>query len=310
MRRRTACAAFLGSFALGLTLLSAPAMAEQTDPAFVLQEESNLQKAETEENIQSARETKADFILKEEQASYAMNIVTDDADLFTDDEIEKMNEISRTIKEKFGLDTFVITWDYDAETPAGYSDNYARDLLCSYGEENYPDGYLAFGIHMADRSFFIDGYGSQITEEFPVSVTEDMAEDAQDKLADGEYGVAAIEFLDETEKRLEIIRTPMGFLKKPLLYPAAALATFGLALVIAAAIALLATYVQVKKHEDKKISLMAPQYGQNFSLTNSRDTFFRHYQTRVPRPKENSSSGGGGISSSSGGGHSGSGGHF
>lgn len=304
MNRRTACAAFLSTFVLSVSLLCTPALAleapaVQTEPA----EEQivHLPVLSGTEQTRSNRET---------QASTALNIVSDDADLFTDDEIEKMNQISWQIKEKFGLDTFVITWDSLSDTPTSYSDNLARDLLREYGEENYPDGYLAFGIHMADRSFWVDAYGETAVKEFPVSVTEDLAEDAQDKLADGEYGQAAIGVLDETEKRLEIIRTPLGFLKKPLLYPGAAAATFGLSLLLAGAAAFLATYIQVKKHADKKISLSASQYGENFALNGSRDTFLRHYQTRVPRPKQNTSGGGGGISSGGGGGHSGSGGHF
>lgn len=254
----------------------------------------------------------ADSLLPQASAASLQDGVDDGAGLFTDDEIRKMQELIARIREKYGLDTFVVTWDAmeDPSAQLGYSDNYARDLLHQVGEEAFPQGYLAFGIHMNDRSFWVDAYGQRAVDQFPVSVTEDMAEDAQDDLSDGEYGMAAIHVLEEAEKKLEISSSPLGFLKKPLLYPGQAAVTGGLALVIAACASLFVTMARSNKHKDKNVKLTAEEYGRNFSLTSSRDVFMRHYQTRVPRPKENHSSGGGGISSGGGGGHSGSGGHF
>lgn len=307
MKRRTAFAAFLGSLALCLSLLTAAARAAQPK-----QEPYKQNQYELQSNISlSPKESLfSSETMRIPGTSDRTDNVEDAANLFTAEEILKMDEISQRIKDKFGLDTFILTWDAADTASSADSDNFARDLVRQYGEEIFPDGYLAFCIHMVDRSFFIDAYGEKAVEEFPVSVTENLAENAQDRLVEGEYGKAAIDFLEETEKRLEIISTPLGFLKKPLLYPAAAAATFGLTLVIAGGLAFLFTYLRAKKHEDKKISLTASQYGENFALSDSRDTFFRHYQTRTPRPKEHSSGGGGGISSSVGGGHSGSGGHF
>lgn len=246
-----------------------------------------------------------DVILEDEEADALVLTpkasVTDDARIFNAYDRRQLQEQTEEISKTYNLDV----WVYTSKEP-GFSDNYARDMLEHLGELEHPDGYIAYGINMADRSYWVDAYGSRAREIFTQSKTDALADDAKGYLKDREYYESAKAVLDGIRTRLEIKTDPMGAFKKPLIYWPYTLCFLGVAFVGAIGCALLWTGVKVKKHKDKKLATQADDYASPLDLQNRNDVFVSSYQTRVKI--ESSSSGGGGGGGSAG--HTGSGGHF
>lgn len=234
-------------------------------------------------------------------AEYA---VIDNYGLFTSDEIQRMEEMARKIADEYGINVLFVT-----DANYGFSDNYARDLIEDTGTGTFPDGYLAFCINMADRSYWVDAYGEDVRAIFTQDVTDSLSEDAYDRLTEGEYGQAAIDVLKNADRVIQVKTDPMGWLKKPLIYweRTAIFSAIALAGSLLGAWGL--TYAKLRGHHDKNLAYDASGYGSELNLQLNRNQFVSHYQTRIRKPKQNTSSGGfsGGGGSS---GHTGSGGHF
>lgn len=231
-------------------------------------------------------------------------LVTDDAGLYTSAEEEQLNTKANELSAKYDTNVFVLT-----SNQTGFSDNYARDVIEAYGTENYPEGYIGYMVDMADRSYWVDAYGTKEREIFTQSIVNDLTDIAYRSLREGEYARAASNVLSEIGNQFEIAQ-PMGWLKKPLLYPMKTLMIVGGSLLAGLIGAGILTGIKVSRHKDKGIAVAADQYGSGFRLTSHDDRFVRHYQTRVPKPKPQSSGGGGGFGGGGSSGHTGGGGHF
>lgn len=234
----------------------------------------------------------------------AQKRVQDGAGLFSSSEIEKLNQKAEELSAQYDTEIFVLTGNQD-----GFSDNFARDVIEQYGTENYPDGYIGYMVNMADRSYWVDAYGSKEREIFTQNKTDDLSELAFASLQDGEYYDAAADVLQEIGNQFELA-APMGWLKKPLLYPMKSLLFGGISTAAALAIAWVMTALKSARHKDKAVSHTAAEYGKDFALTAQHNQFVRHYQTQVPKPKPQQSSGGGFSGGGGSVGHTGSGGHF
>lgn len=230
--------------------------------------------------------------------------VIDDAGLFSSEEIQALEKQAEEISEEYDTNVWVYT-----STERGYSDNYAREMLETKGVEDYPAGYIAYGINMEDRSYWVDAYGDYERGIFSQSKTDSLAETARDYLVDGEYYRSAREVLDDIRIRFLVKTEPLGWLKKPFIYWKATLFALGGSLVIGLVASLIWTSMKAGHHKDKKLSLEAANYADGLQLTENRDQFVHMYETRVKIESDTSSSsssvGGGGSA-----GHTGSGGHF
>lgn len=244
------------------------------------------------------------FLLTPFSISAASALVVDEAGLLSSEEAAQIEQEAQRIAGKYDTNVLFVT-----SLQNGYSDNYARDLIEDYGVEHFPEGYVAYMIDMADRSYWVDVYGERERSIFRQSDTDKLAENSLDDLKDGDYYGAAREFLKGVDIRLDIKTSPMGVFKKPLIYKGWTIAF----LMGSGVLALLAaggwTYAKASRHKDKGLAVSAAQYQQPLSLRNHHDRFVRSYQTRVKVP-ESSGSSGGGFGGGGGGGHTGSGGHF
>lgn len=228
--------------------------------------------------------------------------VTDGADLFTYEEETKLEEEAERISREYDTHVMILT-----SNAYGTSENFARDLIEDAGVAAFPDGYIGYAVDMADRSYWVDAYGSKERSIFTQSQTDDLAESAADDLKDGDYYESAMGFLKAIERRLIVKTTPMGALKKPFVYPVTTVFMFIGSGVFALIAAWLWTAYKAAGHKDKGIAAQAEAYRSDLQLVRNNHLFSHHYQTRIPVPESRSSSGGGGGGSA---GHTGSGGHF
>lgn len=230
--------------------------------------------------------------------------VKDGLGYLTQSQINALAAKAEEISQKYDTDVFVLIDDQ-----SGFSDNYARDSIEAYGTSTYPNGYVGFMVNMADRSYWVDAFGDPEVDIFDSRVIEKLTDMAYSNLRDGDYYGACMDVLNEIGNQFELAQ-PMGWLKKPLLYPGKTLALVGGAGVIAAVAAWIMTASKQSHHKDKGVAVNANAYGSNFALTANNSQYIRSYQTRMPRPKVQSSGGGGGFSGGGSAGHSGGGGHF
>lgn len=236
----------------------------------------------------------------------ASSHVDDKASLFTDQEIQELEEFAAQISQDFDTNVFILT-DYEP----GFSDNYARDVIEEYGTQHYPEGYIGYMINMADRSYWVDAYGDQERSYFSQSKTDSIAEAAYDDLADGEFGQSARTFLNKVDKTFKIKTNAYGPLTRLIVNKGILALGTGMSLVGALLIAGIMTMSRVGKHRDKKVSVRADAYQDGLNLVARDDRLIRAYQTRVRKPKPTSGGhGGGGFSGGGSVGHTGSGGHF
>lgn len=227
----------------------------------------------------------------------------DNAGLLSDEEISALEDQADAIARKYDINIILVT-----DIATGYSDNYARDYVEYHGEIMFPEGYIAYMINMADRSYWVDAYGSQMRDIFTQSVTDKLADRSVDALRDGDYYEAFAKFLDGVETQMAIHTSPLGVFAKPLLYPGLSLILTIASGTLAALLAWGVVAVKKNRHRDKKLAVDAGLYQGQLELTAHEDRFTHMYQTRVRVPESNSH--GGGFSGGGGGGHTGSGGHF
>lgn len=232
----------------------------------------------------------------------ATSHVIDDADLLTSEEEIELDQKASQIAQDYGINVLMLTTYY-----VGDSDVYARDYIESYGEQNFSEGYIGYCIDMSDRSYWVDGYGSETLKYFDQSDTDDISSDVEDDLADEEFGESMNTFLNQVDRHLAKATKKYGFFTNIILNKGGYMVMSIFGFVFAILIAAMMTYSKMHRHQDKKEKITADEYCDPVQLEGKNEQLIRTYQTRVPVPKADtsSSSGGGG-----GGGHVGSGGHF
>ena len=245
------------------------------------------------------------LILQPFQARAGEVLIVDDFGLFNDAERADLEERAQKISDEFDTNVVILT------SGAPYSsDNYARDQVESVGATRFPGGYIGYAINMADRSYWVDAYGSREREIFSQSDTDSMSRNAYEYLAEGNYYGSASSFLNKVDRKFSIATSRFGVLSKLWINPGVTAMVMGGAGILALGAAYLATSMKANKHKDKALKTDAAQYGRNFALAQNQDRLVRTYQTRVRVQEPSRSSGGGGFSSGGGVGHTGSGGHF
>lgn len=127
--------------------------------------------------------------------------VFDDANLFYEDEIIKLNEEANIISKNYDMDIIIVTTeDANGKTPREYGDDYFD--YNGFGQGEDLDGIL-FLIDMDNREIYISTSGigfRYLTDQRLDSIIEDVFDSG---LGDGDYFGGAMGFLSSTKRYLE-----------------------------------------------------------------------------------------------------------
>lgn len=126
--------------------------------------------------------------------------IQDDAQLFSDSEVKKIEALAEEIQDQYQMNVFVMTCE---DAGGKESNEVLEDTYESYGlESNDEKGGIAFIIDMDNRELNL------VTERDMIYYITDYREEkiydaAQECASDGEYGAAMIAMLDQTLEYLE-----------------------------------------------------------------------------------------------------------
>ena len=221
--------------------------------------------------------------------------VIDTADILSLDEEEELAELCRKVSKNCNTDVVIITM----RTGKDYSvmDNYIRNIIEKYygysgtGKNSDAIVYAIDMVSRADRIITSGNARSDISQ----SHLDDIRENAEEKLADGDYYGGCRKFAKGVERRMN---RSIGY-RLTLYLP--------IKIIIAAVIAVIAVLVMMSSAKSKMtVNAMTYRNG-NIMVRQSRDNFIR---TTVTTRTISSSSGGSGGGGGGGGNSGGSGGHF
>lgn len=221
--------------------------------------------------------------------------VIDTADILSLDEEEELAELCRKVSKNCNTDVVIITM----RTGKDYSvmDNYIRNIIEKYygysgtGKNSDAIVYAIDMVSRADRIITSGNARSDISQ----SHLDDIRENAEEKLADGDYYGGCRKFAKGVERRMN---RSIGY-RLTLYLP--------IKIIIAAVIAVIAVLVMMSSAKSKMtVNAMTYRNG-NIMVRQSRDNFIR---TTVTTRTISSSSGGSGGGGGGGGNSGSSGGHF
>lgn len=255
--------------------------------------------------------------------------VYDYYDLFSDQEIEKLEEVSKEYGEEGKVDIVIITTDdLSGKSRQQYLDDFYDEYGFGYEEEFGTAALLLLNMDPSDRGVEIQGYGDA-EHYIHNDRIEHILDDIVPMLSDGEYYEAMEEYVKQVAYYMN---EEKGVNTSPVIgekgsgnyYGEASydgpsnyygeehilnnvFVQLGIALVIGAIAVGIMAY-----HSSGRVTVTSRTYldEQNSRVIASRDDYIRTTTTRVRKPSNDNggggrSSGGGGISS---GGHSHSGG--
>lgn len=222
--------------------------------------------------------------------------VIDTADILSTDEEEKLTELCKKVSKNCNTDVVIITM----KTGKDYSimDNYIRSIIEKYygysgtGKNSDAIVYAIDMVSRADRIITSGNARSDISQ----SHLDGIRENAEEKLADGDYYAGCKKFAKGVERRMN---RSIGY-RLTLYLP--------VKIIVAAVIAVIAVLVMMVSAKSK-MTVNASTYQNGAIMLHQRqDNFIR---TTVTTRTISSSSGGSGGGGGGGGGNSGSsGGHF
>ena len=222
--------------------------------------------------------------------------VTDEADIFTDEEERKLQKMCEDASQKCKCDIAIIT----LETGKDYSvlDNYIRDIINQkYGYNNdggTPDA-MVYAIDMVSRADRIITSGIAQTDISQEDL-DYIRINAEEWLADGEYYEGCKSYIDNTMRELYTNIWYRLTLDMPI------------KIIIAAVIAVIAVLIMMYSAKSKMTVNSGTYTDRGFRVNRKEDRFIN--TTVVKRHIESSSSRSGGGGRSGGGNSGSSGGHF
>lgn len=239
--------------------------------------------------------------------------IQDDAQLFSDNEIQQMENLSQEIQDQYQMNVFIMTCD---DAGGKDSNEVLEDTYESYGlESNDEKGGIALIIDMDNRELNL------VTERAMILYITDYREEqiydaAQDYASNGEYGEAMIAMLEKTQEYLQdgipenqyTYNTETGEIVRyhSLTFLEVMLAFFT-ALIIASVVSLLLyrSYTVVKKYR------YSPSQNAKLNITAQNDRFVNQFVTHRRIEHDHSSGGDSGRTSTheSSSGHTYGGGH-
>ena len=242
--------------------------------------------------------------------------VIDGGELLSPAEESALTEEILAIGEAYQFDVVIVTENgLGGKTPREYADDYYDYNGYGYDSEN--SGILLL-LDMEQRDWYISTTGSGIRAftDYGIQV---IGEKIVPDLSSGNYYGAFSLFLEQvdlflaqaavgqpfdTNNRVDAVR--LSGLER-------LAAVFGISLLIAFVIALIAGLVMRARMNTARRQAMAGQYVQqgSFRLTEQRDIYLYSHTSRIRRPQQNNSGGGSSVHmGSSGTSHGGGGGKF
>lgn len=227
----------------------------------------------------------------------AKQYVTDDADIFTEEEEEKLEKLCKKASDACKTDIVIITMSQGMDGTV--LDNYVRQIIASdYGynpESSTPDA-IVYVIDMRSRADRIITSGNARVGNITQKRLDGIREAAEKRLADGKYYTGCKKFINGVRKYMD---TSISY-KLTKYLPQKLLISLGVAI---------AAVLVMMYHAKAKMTVNSNTYTKNhkFDIRRKEDRFI--HTTVVTRHIESHSSSGG--SGGGGGGNSGSsGGHF
>lgn len=249
-------------------------------------------------------------------ASVINEIIVDDANLFTESEIQTLESKALELESEHNIDVVILTTN---NSPINYStDNKARSYIEDYVDARTQDGDNVIGIcvDMGERSYALDLTGNKMFSYFPDNKQIKIEDDFVPYLSDGNYYSAAYVFLSDVDSIMSKSPTSTNY------SVGGSTTDFGLSfshilfgLFGGLFVTVLMTMTKLSQHKEKEVKKEAHFYANpsDLVLTTNSDVFVRKYTTKT-RKQSSSSSGGGGRTStnrsSSGRSHSGRSGRF
>lgn len=214
--------------------------------------------------------------------------VYDEAGLLTDEEYSALENKLENISGKYGHDVIVYTTEsMEGMTPEEYCEYLRYDL-----DAGINDSGIIYMISMEDRDYDVYSFGTMYNDIMIQSIIDDMTEDLQPYLTDGEYYTAFDRYADRVESEINQV-LEYGPNEPP---------SYAVPIGIGCGIIIGIVTVCVMKHGMKttRQEAMANNYIRNgsFDLTRSSDVFLYSQVTRTKISTDSGSSG------SSDGGHS------
>lgn len=128
--------------------------------------------------------------------------IFDEANLFTETEEEKMQEIAASLAEQFELDIVIVTTDDNrGKTSEQYADDFYDENGFGYGET--ADG-MVYLINMDDREVYISTTG-KARDLFSDAEIEEILDAVTPYLAEEDFSGSVDVFLDEVQLRMEYL---------------------------------------------------------------------------------------------------------
>lgn len=220
--------------------------------------------------------------------------VTDEAALFTEDQIESLDQAVADLNDKIKGEVFILTVNEDDDDPEKYADDFLREQI---GNDN--NGAVLL-INMWTRDLYIATSGNMI-DYLDDDRLDDILDTVQEDLANGDYYDGAQSFLSKSSAYVtegvkkghyRIDRDTGKIIYYKVLTPFEAV----IALVLAAMISLIPFFTVKAKYQLKKADY-AYAYQENVSLKLSTkedrlvNSFVR--TRRIPKSPPPSSGGGG-----------------
>jgi uncharacterized protein len=242
----------------------------------------------------------------------AENTVTDDAGLFTQEEIQNLSAQADQLNEKIKGEVFIATTNNRIDDIEYTTDRFLADRI-----GNDQNG-SALMIDMGNRDFHVSTSGNMI-DYITDSRLDDLLDNVYDQMAAGNYYQAAQVYLENAASYVEA-GVPGGHYRvdretgKITYYKVLTPLEIGISLLVAA-VASIAFFIIIKSRYQLKMRGYKYPYQEKSSikLTHKEDRLVNTFVTtrRIPRPPKNNGGGGfggGSTTHSSGGGTFGGGG--
>ena len=234
--------------------------------------------------------------------------IEDGVGLFTNEEIQGLENKAQDLSDKIKGDVYVVTTNANNEKPRSFADEYLREKV---GNDN--NGAVLL-LDMGQREVYVSTSGNMI-DYITDSRLNNMLDQITPNLSDGQYYEAATAYFDQADAYVEA-GVPSGHYRvdeetgKIIYYKTITLMEGVIALLLAA-IAAIAFFVVIKSKYQLKLGTYSYPYQENadVNLTVNENQLINSFVTtrRIPRNTNNLSGGGGGGGSST---HSSGGGTF
>lgn len=234
--------------------------------------------------------------------------IEDGAGLFTNDEIQSLENKAQDLSDKIKGDVYLVTTNTNSEEPRSFSDEYLREKV---GNDN--NGAVLL-LDMGQREIYVSTSGNMI-DYITDSRLDNMLDQIAPNLSDGLYYDAATAYFDQSDAYVEA-GVPSGHYRvdeetgKITYYKTITLMEGAIALLLAA-VAAIAFFVVIKSKYQLKLGTYSYPYQENsdVNLTVNENQLINSFVTtrRIPKNTNNLSGGGGGGGSST---HSSGGGTF